>query len=313
MTKPGAAVGKSEQRNQPSENYSEFVQPFLKWAGGKRQLLPTLHEYMPAHYDTYHEPFLGAAAVLFELQPRTAVINDANEELINCYQVIKEQPEELIADACAHPINKEYFYSLRSKDRDPDFRALSAVERASRIIFLNKTCYNGLFRVNSRGHFNVPFGKYIDPTVVDSQVIRAVSRYLNDADVEILNNDFASALSRAAEGDFVYLDPPYDPLSDTSSFTGYNLHSFGREEQRRLKAVCDALDMRGCNVLLSNSDTSFIRGLYSDEDRYTIVEVSANRSINSVGGGRGKINELLIFNNYKISTTQQRDIVRESI
>ena len=159
MTKQGAAVGTKSKSSQSSANYSEFVQPFLKWAGGKRQLLPTLRKYIPVHYRTYHEPFLGAAAVLFEIQAQTARINDANVELINCYRVIKEQPEELIAHACSHPINKEYFYSLRSKDRDPEFDELSSVERASRIIFLNKTCYNGLFRVNSRGQFNVPFGK----------------------------------------------------------------------------------------------------------------------------------------------------------
>jgi DNA adenine methylase len=238
--------------------------------------------------------------VLFELQPQTALINDANEELVNCYEIIKTQPARLIAAARAHPISAKHFYYLRSQDRGPGLTTLTAVERAARIIYLNKTCFNGLFRVNSQGQFNVPFGNYADPTIVNEVVIRAVSRYLNEASVQISKDDFADALEGASRGDFVYLDPPYDPLSDTSSFTGYNLTSFDREEQRRLKAVCDDLHRKGCKLLLSNSATPFIRKLYSDRSQYTLVEVDANRSINSVGTGRGKIGELLIFNNYDV-------------
>ena len=277
---------------------NELVQPFLKWAGGKRQLIPKIRSLVPRKYRVYFEPFVGAGALLFELQPTRAVINDVNSELINCYDVIKDHPEQLLKHARSHPINKKYFYRLRSQDRDPDFVKLSALERASRIIFLNKTCYNGLFRVNSRGQFNVPFGKYTDPTVVDDNVIKAVSQYLNDANVQILNKDFEMAVKDAKRDDFVYFDPPYDPISDTSSFTGYNLPYFDRAEQQRLREVCDDLHRRGCKVLLSNSATEFIQDLYSDSTKYTIINVPANRSINSVGNSRGKVNELLIFNNY---------------
>jgi DNA adenine methylase len=277
---------------------NDLLQPFLKWAGGKRQLVPEIRKYVPTKFKLYFEPFVGAGAVLFDLQPQTALINDANEELINCYRVIKEDPEGLIAHTRQHRNTKDYFYRLRSLDRTAEFKSLSQLERASRIIFLNKTCYNGLFRVNSQGQFNVPFGKYANPVIVDEIVIRAVSRYFNEAQVQISNDDFEAALAGAGRGDFVYLDPPYDPLSDTSSFTGYNLNSFGRDEQRRLQTVCDDLTRRGCKVLLSNSATEFIRELYSDTSRYTIVEVEASRNINSVSTSRGKISELLIFNKH---------------
>ncbi len=279
-----------------------MLQPFLKWAGGKRQLLPEIRKYVPKRYKLYFEPFVGAAAVLFDIQPRAAIINDANAELINCYHVLKRDPEALIAKLSEHKENndKKYFYRLRQLDREPSFALLSDIERAARIIYLNKTCYNGLFRVNSQGQFNVPFGNYTNPNIVDEVVIRAASRYLTEADVAISNDDFAAAVNGAGRGDFVYLDPPYDPVSDTSSFTGYNLNSFDKKEQRRLKDLCDDLTRRGCKVLLSNSATDFIRDLYGDRTRYTIVEVEANRNINSVGTGRGKINELLILNNYNV-------------
>jgi DNA adenine methylase len=298
MSKVGMAVTKPITRQRVLLRRNELLQPFLKWAGGKRQLVPQIRKYIPTKFKLYFEPFVGAGAVLFDLQPHAALINDANEELINCYRVIKKDPEGLITHARQHRNTKQYFYRLRSLDREPDFKSLSPLERASRIIFLNKTCYNGLFRVNSQGQFNVPFGKYSNPVIVDEIVIRAVSRYFNEAHIQISNDDFEKALSGAGRGDFVYLDPPYDPLSDTSSFTGYNLNSFGRDEQRRLHTVCDDLTHRGCKVLLSNSATDFIRELYSETNRYTIVEVEASRNINSVGTSRGKISELLILNNY---------------
>lgn len=298
MTKLVQATRERMPSKQKLFRRNDLLQPFLKWAGGKRQLAPKIREYVPLKYGLYFEPFVGAGAVLFDLQPQSALINDANKELINCYQIIKQDPEGLIAHARKHHNTKQHFYSQRALDRDPSFNKLSPLERASRIIFLNKTCYNGLFRVNSQGQFNVPFGNYSNPVIVDEVVIRAVSRYLNEANLEISCGDFEDALSGARRGDFVYLDPPYDPLSDTSSFTGYNLDSFGRDEQRRLKSVCDCLTRRKCKVLLSNSATDFIRELYADAGRYTIVEVDANRNINSVAAGRGKIRELLIFNDY---------------
>ena len=283
-----------------SEKRISNLRPFLKWAGGKRKLASTIRLYVPREYNIYFEPFVGAGAVLFDLQPQTALINDANQELINCYRVVKQMPEKLIAHARQHPNTKKHFYELRSLDRDPDFDTRSELERASRILFLNKTCFNGLFRVNSRGEFNVPYSKYANPKIVDEVAIRAVSRYLTNSNVQLSSDDFEDALAGASAGDFVYMDPPYDPISDTSSFTGYNLPSFGREEQRRLKRLCDELTRRGCKVLLSNSATEFIRSLYSNTRRYTMVEVNANRNINSIGTGRGKIKELLIFNNYNL-------------
>ncbi len=293
-------VAKRAAKQRPLLKKNDLVQPFLKWAGGKRQLLSEIRKYIPKKYSIYFEPFIGAAAVLFDIQPGEALINDANSELINCYRVIKATPEELISLVHEHKRknSKDYFYRLRELDRKPEFKELTDAERAARIIYLNKTCYNGLFRVNSQGQFNVPYGDYRDPLIIEDVVIRAVSRYLNDTQVSISNEDFEDAVSGVERGDFVYFDPPYDPLSDTASFTGYNLNSFDKEHQRQLKRVCDELTERGCKVLVSNSATDFIRDLYSNKSRYTIREVEAGRSINSVSTGRGKISELLIFNNY---------------
>lgn len=274
---------------------NELVQPFLKWAGGKRQLLPYIREYLPkrSSRNTYFEPFLGAGAVFFDLQPHRAYVNDANAELMNCYEVIKCKPEALIEDIRGHRITKEYYYSLRELDRSPEYEQLSPVQRASRIIFLNKTCYNGLFRVNSQGQFNVPYGNYKNPTIITDSVIRAISHYLNEYDVTLTNLDFAEAVKLAKRGDIVYFDPPYDPISDTSSFTGYNLDKFGKDEQCRLKAVFDNLTARGCKVLLNNSSTKFIETLYAE---YKIFRIPATRNINSVATGRGQIDEFLIIN-----------------
>ncbi|HEY8225910.1 MAG TPA: DNA adenine methylase [Pyrinomonadaceae bacterium] len=295
-----AAKNEEVALSKASSKRDSLIRPFLKWAGGKRQLVPKIRQHAPRKFRLYFEPFVGAAAVLFDLQPHAAVINDANQELINCYRVVKDAPEELIRHAKQHPNTKKHFYNLRALDRNPAFEQLSNLERASRILFLNKTCFNGLFRVNSRGHFNVPYSKYTKPLIVDEVAISAVSRYFNSARIEMTSHDFEDALSGADHGDFVYLDPPYDPVSDTSSFTGYNLPSFDRDEQKRLKSVCDELTRRGCQVLLSNSATDFIRNLYRNERRYTIVEVKANRYINANGSGRGKVKELLIFNNYRM-------------
>jgi DNA adenine methylase len=274
-------------------NRNNLLQPFLKWAGGKRQLLPKIREQLPAKFKKYREPFVGAGAVLFDLQPKRARISDANAELINCYRVIRDNAEALLEGIHKHKNTSSYFYELRELDRKPEYKTLSPVERASRIIFLNKTCFNGLFRVNRQGHFNAPFGDYQNPLIVDDILIKAISKYLQNEDVEIEVEDFEAACRRARAGDFVYLDPPYDPVSDTSSFTGYNFDKFDRDEQRRLKLVVDGMTNRGCKVLLSNSATDFIQELYAD---YHIVFVEANRNINSVGTGRGKINEVLIRN-----------------
>jgi len=279
---------------------NEFVQPFLKWVGGKRQLLSTIRKYRPQRVGHYHEPFLGGGAVFLDMQPQKATINDLNGELINCYAVIRDKPEELLEHLKEHKNTSEYFYNLRGLDRDSSFHQLNEVERASRIIYLNKTCYNGLFRVNSQGQFNAPFGDYKNPKYANDVVIRALSLYLNQADIEMLSVNYEQAVLNARKNDFVYLDPPYDPVSDTASFTGYNLNKFDKREQRELKQLCDELSQRECKVLLSNSDTAFIRDLYGDSNIYTIVAIEANRNINSVATGRGKISELLIYNNYHV-------------
>ena len=279
--------------------HNPLVQPFLKWAGGKRQLISTIKKYIPHQYSQYYEPFIGAGAVLFSLQARKSVINDTNCELVNCYQVIRDNPEDLL-DLCQqhkHHNSKEYYYKLREQDRHPSFKELSPIDRAARIIYLNKTCFNGLFRVNSQGQFNVPYGDQSSPVIADPLVIKAVNIFLNQQSVKICEGDFAEVVSKAKKGAFVYFDPPYHPISDTSSFTGYSINGFSGSEQERLKHVCDGLSDRGCHVLISNSNALFIRELYSDS-RYEIVEVSASRAINAVGSKRGRIGELLIHNKY---------------
>lgn len=270
-----------------------LVQPFLKWAGGKRQLLPELNKYIPLKYKTYYEPFVGAGALLFDLQPKKAVINDVNSELINCYNIIKDSLDELIEDLKKHQNIPEYYYEIRELDRKPEFQQLTQVERASRIIYLNKTCFNGLFRVNSQGQYNVPFGNYKNPKILDEVVLKAVHNFLNSSNIIITNGDFEEVVRGAKKGDFIYFDPPYDPVSDSSSFTGYSLDGFSRDEQRRLKDVFDRLNKKGCFVLLSNSATDFIKDLYKD---YRIEIVSASRNINADGLKRGKVDEVLVMN-----------------
>lgn len=271
-----------------------LVAPVLKWAGGKRQLLPEITKHIPEQFSTYYEPFLGGGAVLFHLQPQKAVVNDVNEDLINVYLVIRDNVEELIESLKKHKNEKEYFYKIRELDRDKEkYNQLSSVEKASRIIFLNKTCYNGLFRVNSKGQFNVPFGRYKNPDIVNEATLRAVSDYFNKAKIIFKCTDFEKAVEGIKKGDFVYFDPPYDPVSDTSSFTDYNIGGFDREDQKRLKELCDRLDKRGVKFLLSNSATDFILELYKG---YNITIVGANRAINSKANKRGKVDEVLVKN-----------------
>lgn len=272
------------------------LSPVLKWVGGKRQLLDEIIPMIPKNCSTYVEPFIGGGAVLFELQPKKAIINDYNSELINVYNVIKDYPDDLIGFLKYHKENNtsEHFYSIREMDRDSvKFSQMSEVERAARIIYLNKTCFNGLYRVNSAGQFNSPYGKYKNPNIVNEPVIRAMSKYFNDNKITILNSDFKDALKGIRKGAFVYLDPPYMPISSSSSFTGYTENGFDEDKQRELKVVCDNLDKKGIKFLQSNSDCDFICDLYKD---YNIKKVKAKRSINSKGNGRGEINEVLIYN-----------------
>ncbi|NLY43221.1 MAG: DNA adenine methylase [Clostridiaceae bacterium] len=275
-------------------NKNLLVAPVVKWAGGKRQLLPEIQKHIPKDFSTYYEPFLGGGAVLFHLQPSKAVVNDINEELINMYLVIRDNVEELIESLKKHKNEEEYYYTIRELDRDKEkYNQLSNVEKASRIIYLNKTCYNGLFRVNSQGQFNVPFGKYKNPDIVNEATLRAVSNYLNKAQITFKCMDFEETVKGIRKGAFVYFDPPYDPVSDTASFTGYDINGFDRKEQIRLKELCDRLDKRGVKFLLSNSATDFILNLYKD---YNITIVKARRPINSKGNRRGEVDEVLVKN-----------------
>jgi DNA adenine methylase len=279
-----------------ASDQNQLVQPVVKWAGGKRQLLNEIEKRIPKKFSTYYEPFLGGGAVLFHLQPKKAIVNDYNHDLINVYLTIKNNVDELIEDLKKHSNDKAYYYKVREMDRTGELEKMTPVQKASRLIYLNKTCYNGLYRVNSLGQFNTPFGKYKNPNIVNEAVLRAVSKYLNDRDIIFKTGDFEDALKGIRKGAFVYFDPPYFPLSDSSSFTGYTLDGFGKEDQIRLKSVCDKLNAMGVKFLLSNSSAPFIEDLYKD---YTMEKVGATRSINSVAENRGAIQEILV-RNYEI-------------
>ncbi len=273
---------------------NSLVAPVLKWVGGKRQLLKDISKHIPDKYSTYYEPFLGGGAVLFHLQPNEAVVNDINQELINVYNVIRDSPKELIEDLKKHKNEADYFYEIRELDRNHiRYNQLSKVEKASRIIYLNKTCYNGLFRVNQQGEFNTPFGGYKNPNIVNARILIAVSKYINQAEIIFKCGDFEEAVKGIQKGAFVYFDPPYDPVSDSANFTGYDKGGFPRQEQIRLKNLCDKLDAKGIKFLLSNSATEFILDLYQD---YNISLVQANRAINSKGDKRGRVDEVLVKN-----------------
>lgn len=273
-----------------------LVVPVVKWVGGKRQIIDEIITYVPDSFSTYYEPFLGGGAVLFELQPKKAVVNDVNEELMNIYEVIKDNVDELIEGLKRHKIknDKAYFYEIRELDRNREqYNLLTPVERAARIIYLNKTCYNGLFRVNKSGEFNAPFGNYKNPNIVNETTLRAVSAYFNKAKIRFTCQDFEDALKWSRKGAFVYLDPPYDPVSETASFTGYDKGGFDRNEQIRLKKTCDKLNKKGIKFLLSNSATDFIMDLYQD---YKIEVIQAKRAINSKADRRGNVDEVLVMN-----------------
>ncbi len=273
---------------------NKLVVPVVKWVGGKRQLLDEITPLLPKRINTYCEPFLGGGAVLFSIQPSRAIVNDLNKELITVYEVIRDDVESLIESLKKHENTSDYFYAIRDMDRNKDsYKLLSKVERASRLLYLNKTCFNGLFRVNSSGEFNSPFGHYKNPNIVNEPVLRAVSKYFNSKNIIFYSGDFYKTIENIGRGTFVYLDPPYDPVSDTANFTGYNKGGFDRKEQLRLKEYCDELTRQGIKFLLSNSATEFIKSLYSE---YDIHIVQAKRSINSNGSKRGAVDEVLIRN-----------------
>lgn len=273
-----------------------LLKPIVKWVGGKRQLLDAINGAAPKRGVAFYvEPFVGGAAVLLDRQPAKARINDYNPELINVYKVVRDDPETLVEILTEHEAKdaKEYFYKVRSWDRTGVIDSLSDTERAARIIYLNKTCFNGLFRVNSAGQLNVPYGRYKHPNIVNAVGINALHRYFKDNDIEITCGDYADALVGLGEGVFVYLDPPYMPISAGSSFTGYTDDGFDYDEQKRLRDECIKLKRRGAKFLESNSDCQEIRDLY-DGHGFHIETVKAKRSINSRSDRRGEINEVLI-------------------
>lgn len=277
---------------------NKLISPFVKWVGGKRQLVEQMKPFFPKNLTKlkYCEAFVGGGAIFFHLQQKESVINDFNSDLINAYNVVKNNHLELIESLKKHENSSDYFYKLRELDRSEGFNSLSKIEKASRLIYLNKTCYNGLYRVNSNGEFNSPFGNYKNPNFVNEPVIKAVSKFLQDNDVKILNSDYADVVRDLTEKYFVYFDPPYHPLSNSSNFTGYVQGGWQENDQIRLKETCDELTTKGVKFLLSNSSSELILDLYSNNKKYKIETIQANRAINSVGDKRGAIDEVLIRN-----------------
>ncbi|VQJ36672.1 modification methylase [Streptococcus pneumoniae] len=271
------------------------LQPFTKWTGGKRQLLPVIRQLLPKTYNRYFEPFVGGGALFFDLAPKDAVINDFNAELINCYQQIKDNPQELIEILKVHQEynSKEYYLDLRSADRDERIDMMSEVQRAARILYMLRVNFNGLYRVNSKNQFNVPYGRYKNPKIVDEELISAISVYLNNNQLEIKVGDFEKAIVDVRTGDFVYFDPPYIPLSETSAFTSYTHEGFSFADQVRLRDAFKRLSDTGAYVMLSNSSSALVEELYKD---FNIHYVEATRTNGAKSSSRGKISEIIVTN-----------------
>lgn len=275
---------------------SRTAKPFLKWAGGKQKLLAQYDAYFPMNFDRYFEPFVGGGAVFFHLWSTGRLFEkvflfDHNEELVNAYQAVRDKLEELVGFLTIHRKrhSKEYYYQVRDLDRQNV--NLGDVERAARTIYLNKTCYNGLYRVNGKGEFNVPMGSYKNPKILYDNVLRSANAALQEVCVEV--KDFRDIVHYAQAGDFLYFDPPYDPVSKTASFTNYTAAGFGDEDQRDLAHIFALLAEKGCLCMLSNSYTPFVLDLYR---KFRIETVKANRAINSNPNGRGDIQEVVVLN-----------------
>ncbi len=284
---------------QKQANFTKY-QPFVKWVGGKRGLLSQIIPLVPEEFNNYFEPFVGGGALFFELfslgllKDKKVYLFDINAELINAYNVVKNNPIELIKSLkkFQEKHSKEFYYETRALDREENFLNTSAVFRATRFIYLNKTCFNGLYRVNSKGYHNVPMGSYKNPNICDELVIYSASEALQNAIIS--NTSYKDVMLHASQDDFVYFDPPYYPLTATSSFTAYNENTFLEKEQIELFEVFKELDKKSCKVMHSNSDTDFIKELYAE---FCVGEIQANRFINSKSSGRGKIKEVIIKNN----------------
>lgn len=272
--------------------------PFVKWAGGKRQLIPILNQNLPESFGTYYEPFLGGGALLFHIltdkNGQKCSISDLNSDLVLAYTTIRDRIDALITSLKNHEKNyqkdsESYYYSIRESN------PRSEIEKTSRLIFLNRTCFNGLYRVNSKGKFNVPLGKYSNPNIINEENLRAVSHILQSSRISIKCRDFEAVLRDAKKGDLVYFDPPYQPVSATANFTSYTNKDFTYDDLTRLAELCLKLDSRGCKVLLSNSDSKEVADIFA-QNPWKITKIEANRSINSNSKKRTGHFELLIKN-----------------
>jgi DNA adenine methylase len=279
-----STIGKTNQKYIPATSKG---QPFLKWAGGKTQLLHELLPRVPQKYNTYYEPFIGGGALFFAISPKKAVIADINDDLVNAYIVVRDFPEQLIELLAEYVNDKEFFYKIREQDTNN----LQSIEQAARLIYLNRTCFNGLYRVNKSGQFNVPFAGYKNPNITQVERILADSNLLQET--QIYNVGFDKVLDRAKKGDFIYLDPPYYPKSVYSDFKRYNKEQFHKDDHIRLAELYNKLTERGCKVMLSNSDTPFTCDLYK---RWHVDKVYAKRLINRDVSKRGEVTEIIVTN-----------------
>lgn len=274
---------------------TKTIKPFVGWAGGKSQLLPEIETEIKraGQFDTYYEPFVGGGAVLFDLLPQKAVINDYNEELINAYRTIRDDLPNLLIELSKLHNSKEDFYNIRAWDREPDYANLSKAKKAARFIYLIKTCFNSLYRVNRKGFFNTPYGRKRTIQIVDQDNLTAISQYLNNNEIAITSGDFAKVLTQVKPNSLVYLDPPYVPLTATASFTSYTSVGFNKSDQECLAQSCQHLDRIGAKFIESNSDTELVHELYQ---QFNIRTVYAKRNINANGKKRGAVAEVLITN-----------------
>lgn len=268
--------------------------PVVKWVGGKTRLLPELLARVPTSWNRYYEPFVGGAAMFFRLAPKRAVLADSNHDLIGLYTAIAKDVTSVIRRLEMHrEVHSEsHYYEMRTRWNDREV-SWSSPERAAAFIYLNKTCFNGLWRVNRSGAFNVPIGRYTDPPICVPDTLRAAQSVL--ARAEIRRADYRSAVADARSGDFLYFDPPYDPMNPTSNFTSYTMNAFGHDQQRELADTARALVAKGCQVMLSNSDTPFIRSLYKG---MRIDRVKCARAINSNASKRGDVDEVIVTAGY---------------
>lgn len=284
-----------------SQQYRQITvspKPFVKWAGGKRQLLPEIEKHLPENFSSYYEPFLGGGALLFRLLFGTknlrGYVSDLNSDLILAYVTIRDKLEDLLESLEKHSDNyfvnsKTYYYSIRESNPK------NQVEKVSRLLFLNRTCFNGLYRVNSKGKFNVPLGRYTNPNIIQEENLRSVNQFLNHNKIIIKCQDFSSTVEKAKSGDFVYFDPPYHPVSKTANFTSYTNINFYFNDLKRLAKVSNNLSRKGVQVMLSNSSSKHVLDLFSNKN-WKIIEIEANRAINSDSNKRTGHTELLIKN-----------------